>query len=57
MEIDLKLKYTGMWGKSGISNSLGNDGDSDDSNDEDLEAYHEFAGELIVINVERTAPV
>ena len=33
------------------------DGDSDDSDDEDLEAYDRFAGELTAINVERTAAV
>ena len=57
MEIELKMKYVGMCGKSGVRNSLGEDGDSDDSDDEDLEAYDGFAGELTVINVERTAAV
>ena len=46
-----------MWGKSGILNSLGEDGDSDNSDDEDLEAYNGFAGELTAINVEHTGVV
>ena len=46
-----------MCGKSGISNSLGEDGDLDDSDDEGLEAYDGFAGDLKAINVERTAGV
>ena len=46
-----------MCGKSGVTNSLGDGRDSDDSDDEDLEAYDRFAGEVTVINVERTAEV
>ena len=57
MEIDFKMKYAGMYGKRGISNSLGEDGDSDDSHDEDLEAYNRFADELAAINVERIGVV
>ena len=46
-----------MCRKSSISNSFGEDGDSDDSDHEDLEAQDGFAGELTAINVERTAVV
>ena len=38
MEIELKLKYVRMCGKSGVRNGLGNYSDSDDSDSEDLEA-------------------
>ena len=46
-----------LCGKSGIANSMGENGDTDASDDEDLEAYDGFAGELTAINVERTAAV
>ena len=55
MEINLKMKYAGMCGK--IGNSLGDNGESDDSDGEDVETYDGFAGESIVINVEHTAAV
>ena len=54
MEIQLKMKYVGMCGEIGVRNSLGDYGDSDNSDGEDLEAYNRFAGELKVINVEHT---
>ena len=57
MQIDLKIKFAEIYGKSGISNSLGEEGYSDDSDDMDLEAYNEFAGESTAIIVERTAAV
>ena len=56
-EIELKMKYTGMCGKSSFRNSLVDDGDPDDSDGNGLEAYDRFAGELTVINVERTTLV
>ena len=42
MEIELKMKYVEMYGKSGVRNSLGDNGDSDESDSEDLEAYNGF---------------
>ena len=56
-EIEFNIKYAGMCGKSGIRNILGGNGDSDDSDGEDLEAYDGFAEESGVTNVERTAAV
>ena len=57
MKINLKMKYVGMCGKIGVRNSLGEDGNSDETDDEDLEAYNGFANELTVINVECAAAV
>ena len=57
MEIEFKIKYPGVCGKSGVRNSLGDNGDSDDNDSDDLEAYNGFVGGLTVINVERTAAV
>ena len=57
MEIDLKIKYVGMSGIIGVTNSLGDDRDSDYSDGEDLETCNGFVGELTVINVERIAAV
>ena len=51
------MKYAGLCRKSGVRHSLGDDGDSDGSNSEGLEAYDRFAGESTVINVECTAAV
>ena len=44
MEIDLQMKYVAMCGKNDVRNSLGNDGDSDDSDGDDLETYNGFVG-------------
>ena len=57
MEIELKLKYARICGKSGVRNGLRDYSDSDGSDGEDLEAYDGFAGDLIVINVEHTISV
>ena len=43
--------------KSGVRNGLGNYSDSDDSDGENLEVYDGFAGDLTLINLERTAAV
>ena len=43
--------------RESIRNSLGEDGDSDYSDGEDLVANNGFAGELTVINVEHKASV
>ena len=57
MEIELKLKYARICEKNGVRNGLEDYSDSDDSDGEDLEAQDGFAGDLTVINVERTAAV
>ena len=57
MEIELKLKYVKICGKSGVINGLDDYSDSDYSDGEDIEAYNNFAGDLIVIHVEQTAAV
>ena len=51
IEIELKMKYARMCGKINVRNSLGGDGDLDDSDSENLEAYDGFSGEYTVINV------
>ena len=51
------MKYSGMCGRSGVRNSLGDNGDSDDKDSEDLEAYNGFVGESTVINIEHTTAV
>ena len=55
MEIELKLKYAKVCGKSGFRNGLGPYSYSDNSDSENLEAYDSFVGDLTVINVERRA--
>ena len=57
IEIKLKLKYTRIYGKRCARNGLDDYSDSDDRDGEDLEAYDSFAGDLTVINIERTAAV
>ena len=52
IEIELKLKYARICGKSGVRSGLGNYSNSDDGDIEDLEAYDGFAGDLTVINLE-----
>ena len=46
-----------MCGKSGVGNSLGDDGKLDDIDGEDLEAYNGFTGESTLIDSDRTAAV
>ena len=46
-----------MCGKIGVTNILGDNGDSDYSDGEDLEAYNRFAVEQTVINIAHTAAV
>ena len=57
MKIELKLISARIHGKSGVRKGLGYYIGSDYSDGDDLEANDGFSGDLIVINVERTAVV
>ena len=60
MEIELKRKYAGICGESGIRNSSGDDRDSDDSDGEDLEAYNSFVSSKADIswpNLDKRLPI